>query len=718
MRMKSLLRSRLFAISSITWVVIITPSQNWAQVGAPLQAPKNAAFDPSDVYYQGYRYMLEAEALAQKGKFADASAKYRTAQTFFDTVAKFHPEWKPNMVEYRLKLNAQIIKDLNAKAENELKLKEIAAAELEGGAIRPVTPNNIPKAPEINVNPRIAELEQEIRRLRAAIASPANQVNKDAVRAADMEKQRNEMQARLNSANQEMQKLRQQLAASPLQSELDKINERARSLEMERAAMQQALAKSSERQLKSDATIHSLKADLQAASQQIADLRHHLNLQKNKNNDVVQGQLKQMKQLEEVVKQKELQLTAATNQIASLQRELQQSKDAFAELQTERNTLLRERDELKELLKVSEGDRIAKLIEQNMGLARELREAKERMELASKNSFQSNEQLVEALRDLSIAKAKIREFQTEKRRQDENIRHLEMQLQQERKLLTDGKNTVNQEEADTLRGIVDRRSKQLERTKQAIHWLMEAAKEKAQISESTEYKQALALLDGEEMKLTPEEEKALASRRIDGEIFSPFAGSRDSVNSNLSEMKQKVASYSDVAKRAFTEQRYGTCRDVFQMILDMHPGEIPTMRRLGMVHLRLGEIDAATKVLQSAVENDESQALSHRFYALALYKSGKYSEALDATQRSIDIDPQDSQSYTVLGNILLVREKFLEAENAYHRAISLLPQNHEALHNLAVLYQATKRKKDAMVAYQESLKQGGMTDPALEAITP
>jgi tetratricopeptide (TPR) repeat protein len=689
-------------------------TSSFAQQAVPLRPPNNAIFNPSDVYYQGYLYADEAFQLQKKGKFAEAIAKYRSAQTFFDTVAKFHPDWKPSMVARRKILNLEKIKDISARAEQEMKKNKISAAELEGGVMVPVAPAG--KDPRANVqanDPRVSALQDEIRLLRSALASPANQSTKDAARAAEMEKQRNDTQSRLNQANQKLEDLRNELAAKPLQSELESLNSRIGTMEQERQAMRLALNQSSERQLKSQATIESLSADLRATTQQISDLRSNLNLQREKNNQVVKGQIDQMKQLEETVKNKNVELTAAKNQISSLQRELQETKDAVSDLQSERDTLIRDKAQLSALLKLSEEGRIQQLIDQNMSLAKELREAKERVDLLNQNAFQTKDELEVANRDLAIAKLKIREFQADKRKQDESIVELRQRLDSDNKSLSDNKNTVSNEEAETLRGVVKRQIKQFERAKQAAELLLNAAKDK--IGATEDYRKALSLLEGEEVQLNPEEESALVKRRIDGEIYSPYAGSRDSVDRNMDAVRQQTTIYDRAATRAFQDQRYSASREIFQMTLDANPGDIVTMRKLGIVHLRLGDANSAAEIFRNAVENDESQSLSHRYYGQALYKQGALDQSADALRRCLEIDPQDHQAYSILGNTLYRQGKTSDAEAAYKSTIALAPQHHETLHNLALLYLNTNRKTDALVTYQESLKHGGATDPILEA---
>jgi hypothetical protein len=71
--------------------------------------------DPSDVYFQGWLLSRDAEKLREKGKLAESREKLERAIKLFEQVAKEHPDWKPDMVQSRLK-----------KAKNELSALPLA----------------------------------------------------------------------------------------------------------------------------------------------------------------------------------------------------------------------------------------------------------------------------------------------------------------------------------------------------------------------------------------------------------------------------------------------------------------------------------------------------------------------------------------------------------------------------------------------------------------
>jgi Flp pilus assembly protein TadD len=244
--------------------------------------------------------------------------------------------------------------------------------------------------------------------------------------------------------------------------------------------------------------------------------------------------------------------------------------------------------------------------------------------------------------------------------------------------------------------------------------LLQVAKKQVDSGDEN-YDDALALLTDQEVTLTPEEQKLIDARKVDGEIYSPYAGSRARVTAATTEMHQQIDDYTKAAVRAFGSQRLSASREVLEMILDLHPGHVPTMTKLGIVQLRLNDPEAASQVLRAAVENDETRAISHRLLGLALYKTGDLAGAELSLMRSLEIDPNDPASLTIYGNTLLRMNRTQESELAYQRAISLNPQSAEALHNLALLCQRAGRTKEARGYYDEALIHGAPPNPDLDA---
>ncbi len=92
---KNLRVARLAGLATLS-APAIASAQSPQGAGPTPVAPAN--FDPSDVYFQGYLAKRDAEKLEAAGDFIGASEKLRSANNLIESVRKYFPTWKPEMV--------------------------------------------------------------------------------------------------------------------------------------------------------------------------------------------------------------------------------------------------------------------------------------------------------------------------------------------------------------------------------------------------------------------------------------------------------------------------------------------------------------------------------------------------------------------------------------------------------------------------------------------
>jgi hypothetical protein len=95
---------RLPAARLASSVLLLMAASALAQAPPPVQP---AQFDPSDVYFQGYLAIRAAEQLEASGDFVAAAEKLEKARTLLETVRRYYPAWKPEMVNGRSSQNAE-----------------------------------------------------------------------------------------------------------------------------------------------------------------------------------------------------------------------------------------------------------------------------------------------------------------------------------------------------------------------------------------------------------------------------------------------------------------------------------------------------------------------------------------------------------------------------------------------------------------------------------
>jgi Flp pilus assembly protein TadD/predicted nucleic acid-binding Zn-ribbon protein len=690
-------------------------------LAAPAQTPPPAPaqFDPSDVYFQGYLAVRAAEQLESGGDFIGALEKFEKASEMFRSVRMYHPDWKPEMVGGRREKTTESIAKVRPKAEEALLKSRNAVAELEGGVKKSgeLTNDPLPPAPSIlEVDPlatrQLKEAENELQRLRALTKNSSNESSRDASRIGDLTRQRDDLQARLRAAETTVQSLRARLMAAPVENEMSALNRRIETLEQERAAMAMALSQSRSAHTESMARIATLEADLNVMRQKHADLERNLQTERKVANSVVAGQRRQLDALEKELEKKNTELTKANERISGLMNELQENRDAFAQLRDERDSLLQERDQMAALLKLNEAGRIQDLIEQNMALAKNLREANEKVDRLYRESNADKDAYTEALRDLAIAKSQINRLHQEKREQDRRLAELESRLKNEETDLAEGKVEANPAEIEMLRDIIRRQLRVQERRRQARDLLVEAAKELG--TKDERLAQAIELFNTQEIALSPEEQKLIADRQVDGEFVSPFARDRATVGKATSELNREISVFERTAEKSFVAGRLLPTRELYQMILEQHPGHTPSLCKLGVVHLRLNETNAAVDTFRRAVEMDSSNPYAFRMLGFSLMKLGDFPSAELAVRRSVDLSPTDAKAQILLGALCSRLGRNHEAESHFKAAINADPMPSEPYYNLALLCSRDRRTNDARDYYQKALERGALPDPALE----
>jgi len=726
-------------------------------------------FDPSDVYFQGYLTARDAENLEAQGDIIGADEKLKRAKEMFDAVKMYYPDWKPGMVKDRAAITNESIAKIRPKAD-ELRLKkQRIVSELEGGEKMPgeiidpsknakplgtaevpqplssnpskakPEPNNpspnpapaplkpLPVAPipqTRQVDPlqeqRLAQMEAEVMRLQKQLkeAQQLQQRNPDASstaraesRARDIELQRDDAQRQLDRAQAELRELRAKLAAAPVQGDYESIARQAQQLEQERVTLNRALVQSRSQLADEKVKNETLQADMTVLRQKKADLERDTKRQQDAASSVVKGLKDQLKAQEEIIKQKDTEIAAANKRIEGLTKQLDESQKAFADLQVERDSLLREKEQMAALLKLNESGRIQDLISQNVTLAGKLREAEEKVKKLIDDGNEDKDLYVEALRDLAIAKAQIGRLQTDRSDQEKRLKDLEARLKQEEEALASG--SANSEEVQTLRQIISKQLQVQKRRVQAREELERAAQSFA--SSNPDYEKAMALLAGEEPKLTPEEQKVLSTTKADIVLSSPFSRSLSEVEDSRKKMQPALATYDSLAKKAYASGRLNFALELYQTVVEEDPGDTRSLCKLGFIQMKLEDFPSASETFRRATELDPSNPYAHRMLGYSQLTMGDVTGAEQALLKSVEVAPDDGLSHVMLGSVYIKQGRIAEAESENRAAMIADPSMWEPYYNLAVFCSKNdKRKEEGKRCYMKALELGAIPDVALE----
>jgi len=683
---------------------------------------QSAQFDPSDVYFQAYLEIRSAEQYEVDANFPGALGKLERANNLLNSVATYYPQWKPEMVAGRAAKTRETLAQIRPKADAQRKKEQRVVAELEGGQKTPAQATKPPPVASpsslLKVDPltqrRLNENDAEVGRLRKLIhdsmTSPA-EVARNAERVSDLERLRDGLKDQLRAAEANAVNLRARLAKAPVESELDGLNQRIEKLGQEHEAMAMALTRSRSEHTQTLSKVAILEADLKVMSQRAADLQRNLDLQRNTSNATVSGMRHQLQSLQESLTKKNQDLAAASQQIGGLKQQLQQSHDAFAQLRDERDGLVAERDQMSALLKLNEPGRVQDLIEQNMGLAKKLREKTEALDALNRDGNATKDDFTDALRDLAVAKSQINRLNQERRAQDKRLAELENRLKQEQSALADKQGAADPAEMETLRGIIKRQLMTQERRHQASAILIEAAKQLG--ASDANVSSAITLLEGDEIPLSVDEQRLVADR-ADIELISPDAKNSTTGTPSNSHPSTNIEVYDRAATKAFASERLLPARELFQLILEDHPGHVSSLCKLGVVNLRLNDPAAAADIFRRAIQHDSNNPFAHRMLGVALMALGDLAAAEPSVRRGVALAPDDAKTLNLLATIVYRRGSPAESETLYKEAIRTDPIPSEPYFNLALLCARGKRFEDARGYYQQALERGALPDAKLE----
>jgi Tfp pilus assembly protein PilF len=665
-------------------------------------------FDPSDVYFQGWLKVRDGERAVEAGKFLDAYNHYDKAANLFDTVALYHPEWQAELVKDRQDSTRKAMAGIREQALAEQEKGEKKVAGLIEGPGDPNPPGQaaVRGAPPLTAEDRrkVVTLQRQIRELRAELAQSENDRNANA--------------AQVRRTLAELEAQRDQMARSPLRGQVRDLTVQLGKVQREHKAMATALTDSRAEHQRALADLATLRADMAEGQKRAAVLENNLNVQRQAANEVVRGLREQLKDLKTSLGEKDKLLAAANQRSSSLERQLRESHAEIADLREERNALLKERDHMAALLALNETDRVKLLIEQNMDLGKQLNAARENLQKVAADNNHTAEQLTDARRDLTIAKARILQLNQEKDQQTKRLTALEDRLRNEGAALTEESATSSdprtREEIAILQGIINRQLKIQDRRRQSKVLLMSRAK--ALAVEDEAFKDALAGLVGD-LQLTPEENRLVQENTIDGEFVWGDRPSKTERAIAGEELQENIRVKTNLARRAFSNDRFLVAREFFESILEEHPGHVPTWLNLGVVLLRNQEPLLAIQAFNDALALRDNVPLPYAQFMLgvAYYELRDLAQSRNYFQVAIDENPANAKAHVYLGSIAGEDGRVADAERNFQEAIKLNPTLTEPYFNLAALRFREGKKPEARAFYRKAIENGAQPDLEFEA---
>lgn len=166
------------------------------------------------------------------------------------------------------------------------------------------------------------------------------------------------------------------------------------------------------------------------------------------------------------------------------------------------------------------------------------------------------------------------------------------------------------------------------------------------------------------------------------------------------------------ALAAFAKNDLITARKDFLRVLELAPGNLPTLINLGLLEYRAKKYDDAEKLLVRVVRSEPESGLGWLILGVIYYDQNKLDAALAALAQAVYYEPKDARAHHYLGVTIGRKGWYLGAEDEMRKAIALAPDYPEAHFNLAVFYlQRTPPAVElARRHYQQALDLGAAPD--------
>ncbi len=670
-------------------------------VGA--QAPSLGRFKPSDVYFQAWLTVRDAEKAEKDDKFLEAFNRYDKARQLFESVALSDPEFKPDLVKSRRESTTQAMSAIRTKALGERNRLARRTGDLVEG--KPVPRGhgdlNIPQLSREDQS-KVTALQRQIEQYR------------DELRKAHSDRDANAV--RLREALRQLEQERDRVARAPVSNQLQDLNRRIRKVEDERDTMFKALRDSRTAHQEVLSQLAVAKADAAAAQKRATDLEEVVNVQQSAAKEVVEGLRRQLKELRDSLVEKDRKYIALEARNAQLDRQLGEARAEVHDLRDERDALLVQRDQMVALLKLNESERVQLLIKQNMDLGRDLKTARDRLKALHTDNNATKDQLIEAKRDLAQAKGRLIDFQRENASQKNRLEEMEDRLRNAGTELKEDLKSAkldpgSRQEMEMLQDIILRQLRIQEHRRSAKESIMAEIRKIGQ--QGGPLVRNIQGLFDQELKLTAEEGRLLAEFKIDDDFIFDDRPEQHEVANAVRSLQQSITIKDQLARRAFSNGRFLAAREVFESILDQHPGHVETMLNLGVVHVKNEDIPLAISSFNDAlVIRGDNLPFAHFMLGVCHYRVADLQNSRLSLQHAVDLDNDNAKAFVFLGNVAGREDHDDEAENHFKTAIQIDPTLSDPYYNLAVIYLRKGMKEEALQFYQEALKRGA--DPNLE----
>ena len=726
----------------ISIILIAFPSTLIAQ-GA------NTPVRPGTILLSAYQTVSDAEKLEKEKAFKNAWNKYHQALRYYESLAAAHPAWKPHIVHGRIDKTKNAIKRVEPAAQKAFMAEQAQLQHLvidEGSekiASSPTTlisnQADLRKLKQLNdlVNSQHKQLEslknkhtseklrytQRINKLQTELRKNQQGLGKESTQTIILNGQIARLQQELRKSQQlgknnqqqllssieELQRTRTALATAPLRADVDKLKQQderqkeelillakahrsaKKSLEIKTLENQKLLRETNLTKGLLEKKTANLEASQTNTAAVVATMRREINSLK--------GQLTKANTL----------ITSQKGEISDLVNRLADSESLSDELRRDLAEMTTERDQLSQMLKLSDANRAMELMKENLRLGRELSTAKQHLAQLNADKNSALDRVTKAENDVVIAKHQFILKRQENTAFRKRISKLESTLkstqeQLAHKAIQPLADEAAFKEAQLLKKTVNRLISQSSRRRQAVLLLWEEYQRTA-VPNPTFEKEYLAA-GGEELQLTQREREILLEHKSEGTLHSPLSGvSRQNRDIAQQIAKEKIGTYHAIAKRLVEKNNLVFAKDIYDEAYDAIPDYSFLINR-GVIRMRLGEIEDAEAIFELGTSQRPLSPYTHFMLGMSRFKQDNDDLAAKSIDRAIDLKPDYKEALLYRGIIEAQNARYTKALDLFQNAVEIDPEYGAAYYNIAQVHSLKGDKKKAREVYNNGLRAG------------
>ncbi len=466
----------------------------------PMPATAGTKQDPTDMYLEALRLVTQAAGLVEKRDYIGAIRLTQQAEDKFGRLAKSYPQWRPNLLQTRRQLNRENLDQWQKLAQQQAAASSSSGLELERPASVPKRPR--PK-PNIALPPGYKGVEFPTRPGESLINTiPSPSVSPGA-------------------------------APEVVESNYERIRRLLDKTTMENNALIQALKRTRREQEEILAKLAVASAGESVYRDELLKVKKQMEDERKTSNKLIQTLTRRVEELEQNVTSLSQDKARYLAQIADLQLQLKEYQDKLDKVTDEKNALQKDRDQLAALVELNSPDKTKNLLDRNLTLAAQLKDAQDKiaaLETAKSDSEEQRKANLKALEEAREESADLKQKLIAIR--DENIGYRKRITELNTKLINADvelskleanpeKSPLLLEENQLLRSTIAKQLRILSVQDQSRSLLISTYKRLHQ--ENPDTAEIASLMDNEEaIKLTPAEKQIVNAIARDNNINVPL----------------------------------------------------------------------------------------------------------------------------------------------------------------------------------------------------